>query len=177
MVWAKAIAHLRRREMNKKLEAAFNEQIKHELYSSYLYLAMAAHFEAKSLTGFAHWMKVQAKEENTHAMKMFEFLNDRGVRVVLQAIPQPPAEYGNPLSIFEKVLEHEKKVTALIDKLYAIAGEVKDNAAGVFLQWFITEQVEEEKNATYIIDTLTMIKPEAQPALIMLDRELAKRGE
>jgi len=160
--------------MDKKLQKAFNDQIKNELYSGYLYLSMAAYFESKSLSGFAHWMKVQNKEEVSHAMKMFEFLNDRGVRVQLQAIPQPPVEFNSTLEIFEETLKHEKKVTALINDLYKIAGEVKDTAAHIFLQWFITEQVEEEKNATYIIETLKAIKPEG-PALIMLDRELAKR--
>ncbi len=160
--------------MDKKLQKVFNEQIKHELYSAYIYLAMAAYFETKNLAGFAHWMKMQYKEEVAHAMKIFEFLNDRGVKVLLQAIPQPALEYASTLEVFEETLKHEQKVTSLINGLYALAQEVNDPAASVFLQWFITEQVEEEKNAVYIIETLRMIKPEG-PALIMLDRELAKR--
>lgn len=160
--------------MDKKLQKAFNDQIKHELYSAHIYLAMAAYFEAKSLSGFAHWMKVQYKEEVAHAMKMFEFLNDRGVKVLLQAIPQPALEYTSTLEVFEETLKHEKKVTSLINALYDLAKEIKDSASSVFLQWFISEQVEEEKNASYIIETLKMTKPEG-PALIMLDRELAKR--
>ena len=160
--------------MDKKLQKAFNDQIKHELYSAHIYLAMAAYFETKNLTGFAHWMKVQYKEEVSHAMKMFEFLNDRGIKVLLQAIPQPTLEYNSTLEVFDETLKHEKKVTSLINALYSLAKEVNDNASSVFLQWFISEQVEEEKNASYIIDTLKMIKPEG-PALIMLDRELAKR--
>ena len=160
--------------MDKKLQKAFNDQIKNELYSAYIYLAMAAYFEAKNLTGFAHWMKVQYKEEVNHAMKMFEFLNDRGVKVLLQAIPQPVLEYTSTLEVFEETLKHEKKVTSLINALYDLTKEINDRASSVFLQWFISEQVEEEKNASYIIETLKMIKPEG-PALIMLDRELAKR--
>lgn len=160
--------------MDKKLQKAFNDQIKNELYSAYIYLAMAAYFETKSLTGFAHWMKVQYKEEVSHAMKMFEFLNDRGVKVLLQAIPQPVLEYVSPLEVFEETLKHEKKITSLINALYDLAKEINDSASSVFLQWFISEQVEEEKNASYVIETLKMIKPEG-PALIMLDRELAKR--
>jgi len=160
--------------MDKKLQKAFNDQIKHELYSAYIYLAMAAYFETKNLPGFAHWMKVQYKEEVAHAMKMFEFLNDRGIRVLLQAIPQPTLEFNSSLEVFEETLKHEKVVTALIDGLYKLAVEAKDNASAVFLQWFITEQVEEEKNANYIIDTLKMLKPDSA-AMIMLDRELAKR--
>jgi ferritin len=160
--------------MDKKLVKAFNEQIKNELYSSYLYLSMAAYCENKNLPGFAHWMKVQAKEENTHGMKMFDFLVDRGEKVILEAIDQPPAEFASAEEIFSKVLGHEKKVTGLVNKLYALSKEVDDNASSVFLHWFIDEQVEEEKNATQILGTIKMIKGEAVP-LIMLDRELAKR--
>jgi ferritin len=160
--------------MDKKLAKAFNEQIKNELYSAYLYLSMAAYCENKNLPGFAHWMRVQAKEENTHGMKMFEFLVDRSERVILEAIDQPPAEFASAEEVFAKVLEHEKKVTGLINKLYALSKETNDNASGVFLHWFIDEQVEEEKNASQILDTIKMIKGEAVP-LIMLDRELAKR--
>jgi len=160
--------------MDKKLQKAFNDQIKNELYSAYLYLSMAAYFEAGNLPGFAHWMKVQFKEETNHGMKMFEFLNDRGVRVELQAIPEPQLDFKNALEVFEETLKHEKKVTALINALYDVAAKADDKAAQVFLQWFINEQVEEEKNATQIIQTLKSIKPEGA-ALIMLDRELAKR--
>lgn len=162
--------------MDKKLQQAFNDQIKHELYSAYIYLSMAAYFETKNLPGFAHWMKIQYKEEVAHAMKMFEFLSDRGVRVILQAIAQPSGEFSSSLEVFEETLKHEQKVTSLINALYELAKEVNDHAAVVFLQWFVSEQVEEEKNATVIIGTLKMIKSEGAP-LIMLDRELARREE
>jgi ferritin len=160
--------------MDKKLQKVFNDQIKHELYSAHIYLAMAAYFETKNLPGFAHWMKIQYKEEVAHAMKMFEFLNDRGQRVLLQAIPQPTWEFSSSLEVFEETLKHEQKVTSLINALYELAKEVNDHASVVFLQWFVTEQVEEEKNASVIIQTLKIIKSEGAP-LIMLDRELAKR--
>jgi ferritin len=160
--------------MDKKLIKAFNEQIKNELYSAYLYLSMAAYCENKNLPGFAHWMRVQAKEENTHGMKIFDFLVDRGEKVILEAIDQPPAEFSSAEEIFAKVLEHEKKVTGLINKLYALSKEADDNASQVFLHWFIDEQVEEEKNASQILETIKMIEGECVP-LIMLDRELAKR--
>jgi ferritin len=160
--------------MDKKLQKAFNDQIKHELYSAYIYLAMAAYFETKNLPGFAHWMKIQYKEEVAHAMKIFEFLNDRGVKVILQAIPQPALEFNSSLEVFEETLKHEQKVTALINALYELAKEVDDHSSAVFLQWFVSEQVEEEKNATVIVQDLKMIKSESAP-LIMLDRELAKR--
>ena len=160
--------------MDKKLQKAFNDQIKNELYSAYLYLSMAAYFESNNLSGFAHWMKVQYKEEVSHGMKMFEFLCDRGVRVELEAIPQPPIEFSSVLGVFEETLKHEKKVTALLNALYDVAKKVDDKASEIFLQWFINEQVEEEKNATVIIDTLKMIKPDSA-GIIMYDRELGKR--
>jgi ferritin len=119
-------------------------------------------------------MKLQYKEEVAHAMKMFEFLNDRGIRVLLQSIPQPVLEFSSSLEVFEETLKHEQKVTSLINTLYELAKEVNDHASVVFLQWFVSEQVEEEKNATVIIQTLKMIKSEGA-LLIMLDRELAKR--
>ena len=160
--------------MGKKLQSAFNEQIKNELYSAYLYLSMAAYCEVSNLPGFGHWMKVQEKEERAHAMKIFDFLADRGIKVILQAIPQPPVEFASAQEIFEQTLKHEKKVTGLLNQLYELAKKSDDHAASIFLQWFISEQVEEEKNATAILDTLKIIKPDSA-ALIMLDRELAKR--
>jgi ferritin len=160
--------------MDKKLQNAINNQIKHELYSAYLYLSMAAYCESQNLAGFSHWMKIQAKEETSHAYKFFEFLNDRGVRVILQAIPEPPADFSSPLGVFEKTLAHEQEVTKLINNLYELSIEVNDNSTTVLLQWFITEQVEEEKHATHIMETLRVIKPDSA-AIIMLDRELAKR--
>ncbi|MDP2923668.1 MAG: ferritin [Candidatus Omnitrophota bacterium] len=160
--------------MDKKLQNTFNEQIKNELYSAYLYLGMAAYFESKNLEGFSHWMKVQFKEEQTHAMKMFNFLVDRGVKVILKDIAPAKVDYASAMEVFEETLKHEQKVTSLINKLYELSLEVNDHAASVFLQWFINEQVEEEKNATKILEDLKTIKVEG-PALIMLDRELAKR--
>lgn len=160
--------------MEKKLVQALNEQLKNEFYSSYIYLSMAAYFEAGNLPGFAHWMKVQAKEEFGHGMKFFEFINDRGARVLLQEIEQPPADFSSAQEVFEETLAHEKKVTGWLNDLYELSIELNDNAATIFLQWFITEQIEEEKNATQILETVKLIKPDSA-ALIMLDRELAKR--
>ncbi len=160
--------------MDKKLYEAINDQINNELASAYLYLSMASYFDSMNLGGFAHWMKKQAKEEHKHAMKFYEFLNDRNERVVLKAIAQPATEFSSALEVFKKTLEHEKKVTALIDNIYAIAKKVNDNSAEVMLHWFINEQVEEEKSPATILETLKIIKAEGA-ALIMLDRELAKR--
>ena len=161
--------------LSKAMQEAINEQIKHELYSAYLYLAMSAHFEAASLAGAARWMRMQSQEEVDHAMKFFDFVNERGGRVTLQAIDQPPAEFGSPTAVFEQTLEHERKVTALIHQLYELALKEKDYPAQVMLQWFIEEQVEEEATATHILEMLKMVGDKGQ-ALVMLDRELGRRG-
>jgi ferritin len=157
------------------MQDAINEQIKNELYSAYLYLSMAAYSEANNLPGFAHWMRAQSQEEVEHAMKFFEFVNERGGRVVLHAIDQPPADFESPVKIFEETLDHERKVTAMIHSLYELALEEKDYPAQILLHWFIDEQVEEEASAAYILDTLKAIGVKGQ-ALVMLDRELARRG-
>jgi len=157
------------------MQDAINEQIKNELYSAYLYLAMSAHCEANGLPGSAHWMRAQSQEEVAHAMRFFDFVNERGGRVTLYAIDQPPTEFDSLLAIFKETLEHERKVTAMIHDLYQLALEEKDYPAQVMLHWFIEEQVEEESSATQILDTLEMIGDKGH-ALVMLDRELGKRG-
>jgi len=162
--------------LSKLVADALNDQIRHEVHSSYLYLAMAASCEAANLPGFAHWLKVQSREEYDHAMKIYEYLNDQGARVVLQAIDAPPAEYKVPHEIFKQVLEHEKKITALIHRLYGTAVKENDYATQNMLQWFVKEQVEEEKNATAIVEQLKMVG-DAPAGLIMLDRYLAQRGK
>jgi len=161
--------------LSKKIQDAINEQIKNELYSGYLYLSMSAYFEASNLPGFAHWMRLQAEEEQEHALKFFDYVNDRAGRVVLKAIDQPPAEFKSPLAVFEHTLEHERKVTGLINHLYELALEENDYPTQVMLQWFIDEQVEEEKNAEQIVETLKMVGDKGQ-ALIMMDHQLGLRG-
>ena len=160
--------------LSKKMLDAFNEQINKELYSAYLYLSMGAWAETQNLPGFAHWMHEQFEEETAHALKFFEYVVDRGGRVLLQAIDAPAVEWKSPLAMFEQVLEHEQFVTSLIHNLYALAVKENDYPSQVLLQWYINEQVEEEKHATYIVDTLKMVGEKGQ-ALVMLDRELAKR--
>jgi len=160
--------------LSQALEKAMNEQLKNELYSAYLYLSMSAYCEAQNLPGFAHWMRLQAQEEVGHAMKFYNFIYDRGGRVTLQAIDQPPTEFESPLDVFEKTLEHEQQVTEAIHDLYALAVQEKDYPSQVFLQWFVDEQVEEEKSAMDIIGILKRIGDQG-PALIMLDRQLASR--
>jgi len=162
--------------LGKKVQDAINEQIRNELYSGYLYLSMSAYFEANNLPGFAHWMRVQAEEEQEHALKFFDFVHDRGGRVTLKAIEQPPAEWDSPLAVFEHTLEHEQKVTSLIHQLYALALTEKDYATQVTLQWFVDEQVEEEKSATEIVETLKLAGAKGQ-ALVMMDRALGQRGK
>jgi ferritin len=162
-------------ELSKKMQDAFNEQIREELYSAYIYLSMASYFEAQNLSGMAHWMKAQSSEEMAHAMKFFGFVNERGGRVLLQALKQPPTEFGGPTDIFEKALEHEQYISSRIHDLYSLAVEEKDYASYSLLQWFIDEQVEEEQNAGDIVAVLKMIGDKGQ-GLIMLDRQLAQRG-
>jgi ferritin len=160
--------------ISQTLTDALNEQLKQELYSSYLYLSMSAYCDQQSLTGFAHWMRLQADEEREHAMKFFDFIQDRDGRAVLQSLPQPPRDFGSPVNLFEQVLAHEQEVTSLIEQLYRKAVAEQDHATQVFLQWFISEQVEEEKTASQILETLRMAG-DNKVALLMLDRELGAR--
>jgi ferritin len=160
--------------MDKQLEKLYQDQIKNEWYSAYFYMSMASYFESENLDGFANWMKKQASEEYEHGQKMFDFLLDRGVKVVLQAIPQPPADFASALEVFEKTLEHEQKVTALINGIADASDKVNDRPSKVFIQWFVTEQVEEEKNATQIVEMLKKMKPESG-AIWQLDHRLGKR--
>ncbi|MCM8758979.1 MAG: ferritin [Candidatus Omnitrophica bacterium] len=160
--------------MEKNLQKAMNEQIRNELYSAYLYLSMSVYCEEKNLPGIAKWMRLQAKEEVGHAMKFFDFMVDVGAKIELLEIDKPPSNFSSVTDIFEKTLEHEKKVTGMINNLVSLAQKANDNAAMVMLQWFVNEQVEEEKTALQILETLKMIN-EQGPALVMLDRELGKR--
>ncbi|MFQ5657890.1 MAG: ferritin, partial [Candidatus Methylomirabilales bacterium] len=146
--------------LSQKIQDAINEQIKHEFYSSYLYLSMSAHFESVHLSGFARWMRLQSQEEMSHAMKLFDFVQGREGRVVLKAIDQPPAKFKSPIDVFQQALEHERKVTGMIHKLYDLAAKENDYATQVMLQWFVTEQVEEEKAAGDIVEQLKMIGDE-----------------
>ncbi len=161
--------------LSKNLSSEINTQIKLELFSGYLYLSMAAYFEAKNLPGFASWMKKQAGEEQEHALKFFDYLNNRGDRVVLQAIDQPQSEFKSPLAVFEQALEHEKSVTARINLLYSIAVKDNDYASQSFLNWYLDEQIEEEKNANEIVEWLKMGGDSAQ-ALFAINSILARRG-
>lgn len=162
--------------LGEAIQDAMNEQIKNEFFSAYQYLSMAAYCEAENLPGFAHWMRTQAREENEHAMKFYDFILDRDGRVELRAMDQPRVEFGSPLEVFEGALGHERKVTAMINDLYALATDERDYASQTFLQWFVTEQVEEEKNASDVVETLRMIG-DSKEALFLLDRELGQRQD
>lgn len=162
--------------ISKAMQDAINEQINKELYSSYLYLSMAAYFEEQNLPGFAHWMHIQEGEEREHAMKFYNHLVERGGRVQLKAIEAPPTEWKTSLEVFKEVEAHEAKVTSLIHALYELALKEKDYPAQVLLQWYITEQVEEEKNAAAIVADMQLIDARGT-AVLMLDHTLGKRGE
>lgn len=161
--------------ISKSMQDAINEQINKELYSSYLYLSMAAYLEDKNLPGFAHWMRIQEQEEREHAMKFYDFLAERGGRVLLSAIAAPKTEWKSTLELAEEVAAHEALVTGSIYSLYELALKEKDYPAQVMLQWFISEQVEEEKNAAEIVANLKLIEDRGT-AILMLDHRLAKRG-
>lgn len=161
--------------MKKPVQDALNAQIGKELYAAHLYLAMAAYFEHQNLRGFAHWMRVQNQEEVGHAMRIFEFMNDNGGRVVLDGVDKPPMEFKGPLEVMHQALEHERGVTQSINQLYELAQKEKEYPAQLMLQWFIDEQVEEERQASDIIARLEMAGDSA-PALLMIDKELGARG-
>ena len=160
--------------MNEKIEAALNAQVNKEFFSSYLYLSMSSYFASKSLNGVANWMKIQADEEHLHASKFHAYILQKGGRVVLKAIDAPKTEWKSVLDAYEDTYVHEKFITASIDELVNLSLEVKDHATNNFLQWFVTEQVEEEANVTKIIDDLKMIG-ENSYGVFMLDRELGTR--
>ena len=161
--------------IGKIMQDAMNEQINKELFSSYLYLSMAAYFEERSLSGFTHWMRMQEVEERVHAMKLYDYILQRGGNVTLKTIEAPKAEWKSYLELAEEVAAHEAKVTASIHTLYELALKEKDYASQVMLQWFITEQVEEEKNASEIVANLKLAD-ERGTGVMILDHELAKRG-
>ena len=157
--------------LNKRLEEELNKQINAEFYSAYLYLSMSSYLASKNLNGFSNRMKVQFEEEQAHGMKLFQFVLDRGGKVVLDKIDVPKLDWKNVVEVFEDTLEHEKKVTAMINNLINIAYEEKDHATVAELQWFVTEQVEEEATVSDILDQLKMIDGKGA-GLFMLDREM-----
>lgn len=160
--------------VSKKMIDALNNHMNEEFYSSYLYLAMAAHFEDKNLNGFANWFKLQSQEEYGHAMKFYGYINQVRGKVSLKAISAPKSSWKSIMEAFKQTFDHEKHITGLINKLVGQAMQEKDYATNNFLQWFVTEQVEEEATVEEIINKLEMIG-DAKSGLFMLDRELGSR--
>jgi len=160
--------------ISERMEKALNEQLNKELYSAYLYGAMAAHFESQNLPGFGHWMRIQTQEELAHAIKFYDYILETGGKVTLLAIEQPPSEYGTAEEVFTQVLAHERFVTKCIHELVKLAREEGDLATEFFLHWYVTEQVEEESNADGILQKLKMVAGHTQ-GVFMMDRELAQR--
>ncbi len=160
--------------INQKINDAINNQVNAELYSSYLYLSMSAYLESQSLKGFANWMRVQAQEELAHTMILFNYINERGGRALMQPVDGPQTDWDSPLAVFENVYEHEQKVTGLINDLVDLAIAEKDHATNNFLQWFVKEQVEEEDSASDMVERVRRVGDSGN-ALYMLDNELAAR--
>lgn len=160
--------------LNNKIQDALNEQINAEFWSAYLYLSMGLHFEAEGMPGVANWFKIQFKEEQAHATIFMNYVNQRGGRVSLKPIEAVPTAWASPLEAFKATLEHEKKVTALINDLYSLAESEKDYATRDRLNWFVSEQVEEEDNCRTLIDKFSLIGNDGM-GLYMLDQELASR--
>ena len=160
--------------LNSKIQDAFNGQLNAETFSSYLYLSMSAYFDSQNLAGMSSWMRVQAQEELTHAVKFYDYINERGGRVVLKAVDAPETEWDSPLAAFEHVYAHEQKVTGLINDLVDLALAERDHATHIFLQWFVSEQVEEEDSANEVVQKIKLMG-DASGGLFMLDRELGQR--
>lgn len=161
--------------MVPSVEAAMNRHINRELFSSYLYLSMAAWCEAEGLRGFSHWMRLQVVEENTHVMKFFDFVLDRGGRVELQQLAAPENAWDSPLAVFEAALDHEREVSGYINELMDAVMEARDHAANVFLQWFVQEQVEEEATVADIVSRLRLVGADGR-GILLIDQELAARS-
>ncbi len=160
--------------ISTKMAEALNEQVKWEMYSANLYLSMSAYLQDCGLSGFAHWMRIQYQEETAHALKFYDFLLSRGGKVTMHAIDAPPLTWDGVLDLFEKTLEHEEAVTARINNLVHLAKEERDFATDIYLQWFVSEQVEEEESVQDIINKLRLIKGEGQ-GMLMMDKDLSAR--
>jgi ferritin len=160
--------------INEKMQQAMNEQIKNELFSAYLYLSMAAYFHGLGFDGMAQWMRVQAMEEQSHAIKFFDHINDRGGKIQLMALEQPQTEWPSPMEAWKAAYKHEQFISGKINDLVRLANEVGDYAALPMLNWFVDEQIEEEANASKNVQMIEMAG-EKGPGLVMLDRELGTR--
>ena len=160
--------------ISQKMQDAINDQINAELFSSYLYMSMSSYFQSEDLPGFANWMRVQAQEEMTHALKFYDYVIAQGGRAILKAVDEPAAEWDGPVAVFEASYAHEQMITSRINNLATLALEERDHASGIMLQWFVTEQIEEEANAQAILKKLKRVG-DAPAGLFMLDNELGTR--
>ena len=160
--------------MDKKLEKLINEQIKEEIYSAYIYLAMSAFCKGKNWNGIANWFEIQYKEEMDHAMGFYTYLFERDGQVELESIPKPPTEYKGLKDLFDETLKHEQYITSKIGDLYKLAVELNDFSAQSFLKWYIDEQVEEESNAKDLIEKLKLVGEKGE-AIYWLDKDLSAR--
>jgi len=160
--------------ISKTIESALNKQVNREFYSEFLYLSMASYFETVSLKGFAKWMRVQAKEEHAHAMKIFEYIITRGGKVTIDALEAPKTKWASAGKVFEDSYAHEQKVTAMINALVDLSIKEKDHASFEMLQWFVKEQVEEEQNASDILNQIVIVG-DRPGHLFALDHHLGKR--
>jgi ferritin len=160
--------------LKDKMQAALNEQINKELFSSYLYMSMVGYFEDLGLDGFSSWMRAQTQEEMVHATKLFNFICERGGRVELEAIEKPEKQWDSPLAAFEAALKHEKFISQSIDDLVEVAQQEKDNATYNMLQWFVEEQVEEEDSVGSIVDKLRLVGDNGG-GMFMVDKDLTAR--
>ncbi|MBU2497464.1 MAG: ferritin [Proteobacteria bacterium] len=163
--------------IGKKIEKALNEQMNKEMYSAYLYMAMSAFSDSIGLKGFGNWFMVQYHEEMLHAMKIYEYIQRQGGRAKLMTIKEPPSDFDSALDMFEKTLAHEKFITQSINELVDLAIAEKDHATHIFLQWYVTEQIEEEENDNDIIAELKLVGSgaEGKSGLYLIDKELAAR--
>lgn len=160
--------------INEKMEKALLNQINKELFSEYLYLSMKAYFANLNLDGFVNWMNVQIQEEHAHAMGLYDYVIERGGKIILEAIEKPESFWQSPLEVFKAVLAHEEYITSEIYSLMDVADETKDRAASIFLNWYVKEQVEEESSVSKVLAQLEMIGDDKQ-GLLALDKELAQR--
>ena len=163
--------------ISKKMEKALNEQMSKEMYSAYLYMSMSSHSSYTGLKGFANWFMVQYHEEMLHAMKLYEYVSRQGGKAKVMTIKEPPSDFKSPLDMFEKTLAHEKFITKSINNLVDLAIAEKDHATQIFLQWYVTEQIEEEENDNDIIAKLKLVSTggEGNNGLFMIDKDLAAR--
>jgi ferritin len=160
--------------ISKTMEEALNKQVNREFYSAYLYLAMSAYFESLTMKGFAKWMRIQAKEERTHAEKFYDYILARGGKVTLGTIEAPKAKWASTAKVFEEVYAHEQKVTGMINALVDLSIKEKDHASFEMLQWFVKEQVEEEEHAGAILTQVSCVG-DVPGHLFYLDHQLGKR--